>query len=672
MDIKNLRKFSYSGLDSGTSMIRLVRLSRAEDSTIVGELKHFSLDSPACPKYATLSYVWGEKRYSNAIILDGYCFPILENLYPVLEAICDNQELNTTTWWWIDSICINQDGGGAARVERGFQVQLMERIYRQSERTVGWLGKGSEGAHGSEKSQVGGDGEDAMNFLYLLLKNRWMLDDPGERRTVATHELGDRAKWAALERLLLRPWWKRVWTLQEYIIPSKFVFYCGTKSMDRDDLKVATYSIYLCRKIDPTLLKEEAFQPLWNRRRLLMWYREAPKNIPLVGLIAYGSDSKATDPKDRIYSLLGLAQHRGLAMPDYNLDIKSAYTRLVKSFVETHKSLDIICFAHLFHQDGVKSAFQPRLPSWVPDWRVEASSFVAPVMASQSAKEYIGNFRPVDRIRLSANAASYAAAGDYAPDITFSDDLQSLKCRGILIDYVDGIGGLNVTRWDGNPEVSDEVSCDNSTSPINLPMGLAEKDNLFPYHEATDPDWSSRLIDDISRCLVLNRKDRYLTYPAPPNDFCRDFLSCCRAATRGSTDISNQFGEWFQLNKSLLIRGHSLEDIGKASNTSGISDRIDWLGMSETSFLPRFKDTTKYMERRLITTNDGHIGMAPCRVRKGDQICVLFGCNIPLILRQRKNADLYEVIGECYLHGFMDGEALGKRGNSVFEDFVLL
>jgi hypothetical protein len=30
-----------------------------------------------------------------------------------------------------------------------------------------------------------------------------------------------------------------------------------------------------------------------------------------------------------------------------------------------------------------------------------------------------------------------------------------------------------------------------------------------------------------------------------------------------------------------------------------------------TSFLPRFKDTTESMARRLITTNKGHIGMAP-------------------------------------------------------------
>ncbi len=63
--------------------------------------------------------------------------------------------------------------------------------------------------------------------------------------------------------------------------------------------------------------------------------------------------------------------------------------------------------------------------------------------------------------------------------------------------------------------------------------------------------------------------------------------------------------------------------------------------------------------------------MAPCRVRKGDQICVLLGCNIPLILRQRKIEGTYEIVGECYLHGFMDGEALRESGKFILEDFVL-
>jgi hypothetical protein len=59
--------------------------------------------------------------------------------------------------------------------------------------------------------------------------------------------------------------------------------------------------------------------------------------------------------------------------------------------------------------------------------------------------------------------------------------------------------------------------------------------------------------------------------------------------------------------------------------------------------------------------------MAPCRVRKGDQICVLLGCSIPLILRQRKDESSHEVIGECYLHGFMNGEALEELDSGEFK-----
>jgi hypothetical protein len=59
-----------------------------------------------------------------------------------------------------------------------------------------------------------------------------------------------------------------------------------------------------------------------------------------------------------------------------------------------------------------------------------------------------------------------------------------------------------------------------------------------------------------------------------------------------------------------------------------------------------------------MTTNRGLIGMAPCRVEKGDQICVLLGCSIPMILRKRTGREFYEVIGECYLHGYMNGEIM--------------
>lgn len=56
-------------------------------------------------------------------------------------------------------------------------------------------------------------------------------------------------------------------------------------------------------------------------------------------------------------------------------------------------------------------------------------------------------------------------------------------------------------------------------------------------------------------------------------------------------------------------------------------------------------------------TLDGHIGLAPVGIQKGDHICVLLGCRPPMLLR----ADCmghYRVIGACYVHALMDSESI--------------
>ena len=60
--------------------------------------------------------------------------------------------------------------------------------------------------------------------------------------------------------------------------------------------------------------------------------------------------------------------------------------------------------------------------------------------------------------------------------------------------------------------------------------------------------------------------------------------------------------------------------------------------------------------RVLFTTNDGAIGLAPRVAMPGDEVCVLFGCETPLILRPN-TAGCYQVVGECYIDGYMEGAA---------------
>ena len=60
--------------------------------------------------------------------------------------------------------------------------------------------------------------------------------------------------------------------------------------------------------------------------------------------------------------------------------------------------------------------------------------------------------------------------------------------------------------------------------------------------------------------------------------------------------------------------------------------------------------------RSFFTTVDGYIGLAPIATKPGDQVCILLGCQTPLILRPCRIYG-YKVVGECYIDGFMDGAA---------------
>jgi len=192
---------------------------------------------------------------------------------------------------------------------------------------------------------------------------------------------------------------------------------------------------------------------------------------------------------------------------------------------------------------------------------------------------------------------------------------------------------------------------------------------------------ASTILETISRCLVLNRKDRYLSYPTPSGHFLADFIVFCRSSIHHPHEVPPCFISWFSLNRNLFIGGRTLEDLCRAAPIPENPQGIDYLQRTdEESFQSRHKDVTEWMARRHLTTKKrGLLGMAPCRAEKGDQIWVLRGCSMPMVLRERKQSTGeegvgYEVVGECYLHGYMNGEIMkevegGKtevKKNSVF------
>jgi hypothetical protein len=73
----------------------------------------------------------------------------------------------------------------------------------------------------------------------------------------------------------------------------------------------------------------------------------------------------------------------------------------------------------------------------------------------------------------------------------------------------------------------------------------------------------------------------------------------------------------------------------------------------------------RLLDRCLFTTSDCHIGLGPPDLQKGDSICVLYGCNLCVILREMKQGHVY--VGPAYLDGAMSGEyvPLGTSDENV-------
>jgi hypothetical protein len=138
------------------------------------------------PKYAALSYTWGDPNVVKEIDFNGCAgFKITENLHAALEHLrWDNRERRL----WIDALCINQ----ADDAEKNMQVGIMAQIYEKAVHTIIWLGAASDNSDLAMDTIAKLDGEDLESPANYL---------PAEQLE-------------SVIKLMQRPWWSRVWIIQ--------------------------------------------------------------------------------------------------------------------------------------------------------------------------------------------------------------------------------------------------------------------------------------------------------------------------------------------------------------------------------------------------------------------------------------------------------------------------
>ncbi|KAI0190409.1 heterokaryon incompatibility protein-domain-containing protein [Xylaria flabelliformis] len=306
--------------------IRVLHLSPARQWTtpLHGYLEVQDLNRR--PYYEALSYTWvdekGDAALSRTLYIGTECdiLPITESCFQALRRLRLEGAYRPI---WVDSICINQ----LNNVEKSHQIALMRTIYAKSIRCVADLGEPTSSSDMViEYANNPGDNE-SMDQL-----SRELVDD-------------------ALSDLFRRKYFSRIWIIQEIVSAPQVKINCGTGSVDWRLLVASTpmsIPLYWMQGFRDSVATGRPTNAYHGPRGLLQLLRDT-------------ADSECSDPRDKIFALLGLV--RGLDLEgitaDYDLTYVQVYTGLAAYLIRNHGYVKLIMM-------GTKG--DASLPSWVPNW----------------------------------------------------------------------------------------------------------------------------------------------------------------------------------------------------------------------------------------------------------------------------------------------------------------
>ncbi|KAG4431179.1 hypothetical protein IFR05_013342 [Cadophora sp. M221] len=429
-----------------------------------------------------------------------------------------------------------------------------------------------------------------------------------------------------------RPYWRRVWVIQELALARRIVVHCGESNADwsRISKLVALYGEIRRQKLGP----EFSTCGIGYMEKLLSFHEHASNFRPLSFLEALlrSSGSLSTDSRDKVFALLGLVHDSRLyiPVPNYRQSVEDICLSMTLSAIATTSRLEIIPLL------GSGCDSKTRLASWIPNW----------IGVEQLSKRHIGQL--IEYLRTPQNEENSKSRLNSKHSLLSTTPVDSgwslpkvatggttLSIKALLIDAVDGLT-LTISEAGDDPcleHLRSQSSYSNNPYPSNIyPVSNFLRTLL---QDATLPNNFALLGEPLSflftKSLLLAKK------------------------------LREHEQNWLLASRNLVVNGSSLlettlryeQSYGRSFRgyRDGYSSHSSLLGTSscqaeDDMFQALQSQLSKNM--RFMTTRRGYMGWVHTRACQGDVIAVFENCEVLVALRPRSEGG-YLIVGDAYI-----------------------
>lgn len=282
-----------------------------------------SVDLANAPCFQALSYVWGsnDDSVSPYIQVNGHNFAVRPNLFNAIRRL---RSADFGQLVWVDAICIDQRNLS----ERNHQVTIMWDIYGAASDVVVYLGESTART------------EEAMHALQYFLKEATNNDEaPWSYTALPDIEM-------ALSDILTRPWFERIWTVQEVALARHTTLVCGPHSISWSAdyrttkaivfrIKAAAVSPYFC--VQSGYISKLDWDPLLHSLEVQMRQAARREGVTIhrnqLDLAYDFRHRKSSDPRDRYFAIFNIIENdQGGKLelsPDYSISLEELQDRFL-------------------------------------------------------------------------------------------------------------------------------------------------------------------------------------------------------------------------------------------------------------------------------------------------------------------------------------------------------